>query len=103
MQQQRRQRQQQLGHSYRLGTQQAPPHQPFQPTSSRHAPDIRLDAPIHETLQANFRGSLCMTRLVARMAKLRSFVYVSTCYVNINKAPMSQVEERWVASCLGLG
>lgn len=65
------------------------------------AADIRLDAPIHETLQANFRGSLCMTRLVARMAKLRSFVYVSTCYVNINKAPMSQVEERVYPLTLG--
>jgi hypothetical protein len=35
-----------------------------------------------------------MTDLVSRMPKLRSFVYVSTCYVNINKPPNSQVEER---------
>ena len=56
--------------------------------------DIRLDAPIHGTLTANFRGSCQMVDLAARMQRLRSFVYVSTCYVNINKAQGTRVEER---------
>ncbi|GBF91008.1 hypothetical protein Rsub_03863 [Raphidocelis subcapitata] len=58
------------------------------------AADIRLDAPIHDTLQANYLGSCAMTRLASRMARIRSYVYVSTCYVNINKAPHSNVDER---------
>jgi hypothetical protein len=35
-----------------------------------------------------------MTRLAARMRRMRSYVYVSTCYVNINKPPGSHIEER---------
>ena len=61
----------------------------------RRAPaDIRLDAPIHDTLTANFRGSSAMENLASRMQRMRSFVYVSTCYVNINHAPGSHIEER---------
>jgi hypothetical protein len=35
-----------------------------------------------------------MANLAARMQRLRSFVYVSTCYVNINKPKGAKVEER---------
>jgi hypothetical protein len=61
-------------------------------------PDIRLDAPIHDTLRANYLGSCAMTRLAARMPCLRSYVYVSTCYVNINKPQGTLVEERCAGS-----
>lgn len=64
------------------------------PTRRHHDTDIRLDAPIHDTLTANYRGSCAMAQLGARMRRMRSFVYVSTCYVNINKPPGSHVEER---------
>jgi NAD(P)-dependent dehydrogenase (short-subunit alcohol dehydrogenase family) len=64
-----------------------------QPPLPPPPPDIRLDAPIQTTLRANYRGSCAMTRLAARMARLRSYVYVSTCYVNINKPPGFRVEE----------
>ncbi|GBF97098.1 hypothetical protein Rsub_10109 [Raphidocelis subcapitata] len=65
------------------------------------AADIRLDAPIHDTLLANYRGSCAMARLVARMPRLRSFVYVSTCYVNINKPQGFKVEERIYSLTVG--
>lgn len=37
-----------------------------------------------------------MASLASRMRRLRSFVYVSTCYVNINRAKNAMVEERCV-------
>ena len=58
--------------------------------------DIRLEAPIRETLNANYVGSLAVLRLAARMARLRSFVYISTCYTNMNRPRGSHVEERCV-------
>ncbi|GBF93777.1 hypothetical protein Rsub_06109 [Raphidocelis subcapitata] len=58
------------------------------------AADIRLEPHIHETLRANYRGSVAAARLAARMPRLRSFVLVSTCYVGINRPRGSLVEER---------
>ncbi|GBF91009.1 hypothetical protein Rsub_03864 [Raphidocelis subcapitata] len=58
------------------------------------AADIRLDAPIQTTLKANYSGSRAVVALAARMKRLRSVVYLATCYVNINKPPGFEVEER---------
>ncbi|KIZ05743.1 hypothetical protein MNEG_2214 [Monoraphidium neglectum] len=58
------------------------------------AADIRLEAPIQDTLTANYRGTLSIVRLAARMRRLRSFVYISTCYSNMNRPRGSLVEER---------
>lgn len=58
-------------------------------------PDIRLDAPIHQTLSSNYQGSCRVVSLAARMLRLRSIVHLATCYTNINKPPGTSVEERW--------
>ncbi|KAI8471567.1 MAG: male sterility protein-domain-containing protein [Monoraphidium minutum] len=58
------------------------------------AADIRLEAPIQDTLTANYRGTLSVVRLAARMQRLKSFVYISTCYANMNRPRGSLVEER---------
>lgn len=58
------------------------------------AADIRLEAPIRETLNANYVGSLAVMRLAAGMDRLRSFTYISTCYTNMNRPRGSHVEER---------
>ncbi|GBF96748.1 hypothetical protein Rsub_09490, partial [Raphidocelis subcapitata] len=55
---------------------------------------IRLDAPIHETLTANYVGALAVVRLSERMRRLRSLCYISTCYTNMNRPRGSLVEER---------
>ncbi|KAI8477069.1 MAG: male sterility protein-domain-containing protein [Monoraphidium minutum] len=58
------------------------------------AADIRLEPHIHETLRSNYLGSIAAAQLAAAMPRLRSFVYVSTCYVNINRPRGSLVEEK---------
>lgn len=64
------------------------------PTQNPTPADIRLEAPIHDTLHANYVGSLAMVNLAARMTRLRSFTYISTCYTNMNRPRGTHVEEK---------
>ncbi|GBF97474.1 hypothetical protein Rsub_10397 [Raphidocelis subcapitata] len=58
------------------------------------AADIRLEAPIQETLRANYVGTERILQLALQLRRLRSMVHVSTCYVNINKPRGATVHER---------
>jgi nucleoside-diphosphate-sugar epimerase len=57
------------------------------------AADIRLEAPIQETLRANFKGSERVLELACCVQNLSSFVYVSTAYTNINQPEGAIVKE----------
>ncbi|KAI8468986.1 MAG: male sterility protein-domain-containing protein [Monoraphidium minutum] len=74
------------------------------------AADIRLEAPIQETMRANYVGTERVLALALTLrrrvplgrgapykpgAALRSMVHVSTAYVNINHAPGTTVHERF--------
>ena len=50
--------------------------------------------PIRTTLEANYAGGLRVLDLAARLPRLRSYVHLSTCYVNINNPPGTVIEER---------
>ena len=58
------------------------------------AADIRLEAPIQETMRANYVGTRRVLKLALQLRRLRSMVHVSTCYVNINKPSGATVHER---------
>ncbi|KIZ01368.1 Fatty acyl-CoA reductase 1 [Monoraphidium neglectum] len=58
------------------------------------AADIRLEAPIQETLRANYMGTRRVLELATQLPRLRSMVHVSTAYVNINHPHGATVRER---------
>ena len=58
------------------------------------AADIRLEAPIQDTLRANFEGSRRVLELACCVQKLTSVVYVSTAYTNINQPDDAVVKEQ---------
>jgi fatty acyl-CoA reductase len=57
------------------------------------AADIRLEAGIHELLQANYEGTRQLLKLCCYFNNLQSFVHVSSAYTNMNAPVGSLVKE----------
>lgn len=57
------------------------------------AADIRLEAGIHELLQANYEGTRQLLKLCCYLDNLESFVHVSSAYTNMNAPLGSLVKE----------
>eukprot|EP00882_Tetradesmus_deserticola_P006829 GHRQ01007191.1.p1 GENE.GHRQ01007191.1~~GHRQ01007191.1.p1 ORF type:complete len:264 (+),score=67.51 GHRQ01007191.1:414-1205(+) len=57
------------------------------------AADIRLEASIHELLQANYEGTRQLLKLCCYFNNLQSFVHVSSAYTNMNAPVGSLVKE----------
>lgn len=65
------------------------------------AASIELEADVQNTLKCNYLGSKCLLQLAAKMTSLKSYVHVSTAYVNVNLPENSSIDERLYPLCVG--